>query len=209
MDIIEKLQWRYATKKFDSAKKIDDAKLGRILESVRLSASSMGLQPYKILVIEDPLIRKQLRDVSFGQSQITDAAVLLIFAANTKITPEYITHYYDNLVLTRGVDRAVISAYEENAKKKFALMSAEEVARWSAHQAYLSLGFLLTTCAMEEVDTCPMEGFDAVAYDELLDLKEKHLHATVVAAIGYRAEDDHFQQMKKVRKPIRELVEVY
>ncbi|MCW3462794.1 NAD(P)H-dependent oxidoreductase [Chitinophaga nivalis] len=208
MDILEKLEWRYAVKKFDSTKKLSAAQLDRVIAATRLSASSYGLQPYKILVIENPAVREQLKAASWGQPQITDASQLIVFARYNDLNESHVDDYTNNIAATRNINPEDLAGFAGMMKGTVNNLDEQGKATWTAKQAYIALGTLLTAAAAEGIDACPMEGFNAAQYDEILGLKEKGLATAVIAAIGFRAADDEMQHAKKVRKPIAELVEV-
>lgn len=208
MDILEKLAWRYATKKFDPVKKLSAAQLDRILRATNLSASSYGLQPYKIIVVNDPVIREKLKVVSNNQSQITDASHLVIFARVDELADTHVDDYVKLTATTRNVETDALEGFAAMMKGQIQKMEHEKAAVWTSKQAYIALGTLLTACAVEGIDTCPMEGFDATAYDEILGLRERNLRTVVLAAVGFRAADDIYQHKKKVRKPLEDFVEV-
>ncbi|NLR64546.1 NAD(P)H-dependent oxidoreductase [Chitinophaga varians] len=208
MDIIQKLEWRYAVKKFDPVKKLTAAQLDRITTATRLSASSYGLQPYKMLIIENPAIREKLKAASWNQSQVTDASHLVVFARVRDLNESHVDDYTNNIAATRNINPEDLAGFAGIMKGTVNRLDAAAAAVWTSKQAYLALGTLLTAAAAEGIDACPMEGFDANQYDEILGLKDKGLATVVTAAIGFRAEDDAMQHAKKVRKPIAELVEV-
>ncbi|MDT3403414.1 NAD(P)H-dependent oxidoreductase [Mucilaginibacter terrae] len=205
MSVKQALAWRYATKKFDKAKKISSDDLNHILESTHLSPSSYGLQHYKIVVVEDPAIRERLKEAAYGQSQITDASHLVVFAAETNIDEEYVKRYVDQLAHERGVDRSSLEGFEKVMMGKISTLSPEQNLAWAQKQAYLALGILIGAASELSVDNCPMEGFEAEKFDEILGLKEKNVTATVIVTIGYRADDDPYAKLAKVRKPASEL----
>lgn len=202
---IENLQWRYATKKFDASQKIAEGDLQILLQSMQLTASSYGLQPYHILVIEDLGVRKKLQSVSWGQTQIVDASHLIVIANKTKVNAAWIDGYLTNVSETRNIPLEALNGYADIMKSKILALSSEEQASWAAKQNYLVLGNLLSAAAELKIDACPMEGFEADAYNEILGLSEKGLNATVVAAIGYRSSEDETQYYAKVRQPENEL----
>ncbi|WP_423737146.1 NAD(P)H-dependent oxidoreductase [Chitinophaga caseinilytica] len=208
MDILEKLNWRYAVKKFDPTKKLNEAQLERVLEATRLSASSYGLQPYKVIVVKDPAVREALKAVSWNQPQITDASHLVIFARYDELKDAHVNNYIDRIAGARNLQRNDLEGFENVMKGTVSRLSEDAAAVWTSKQAYLALGTLLTASAVEGIDACPMEGFDAAAYDEILGLKGKNLRTVVVAAIGFRAEEDGMQHAKKVRKPLEDFVEL-
>jgi nitroreductase len=204
---IENQNWRYATKKFNSEKKISNSDLEILKEAIQLSSSSYGLQPYKVLIIENEEIRKQLQPASWGQSQITDASHLLVFASVTNVDAEYITHYAENMAKTRNIPFDSVKGYADFMIGNIASLTPEKQIIWAQKQAYLALGNLLNAAAELKIDVTPMEGFLPEQYNEILGLKEKGLHATLVATIGYRHDEDETQHYAKVRKPITELFE--
>ncbi|MBT8320617.1 MAG: NAD(P)H-dependent oxidoreductase [Eudoraea sp.] len=200
MKLIDNLQWRYATKKFDATKKVSQENLEKIKEAIRLSASSYGLQSYKVLVIEDPEIRKTLREASWGQPQITDASHLFVFCSNAEVQDADIDAYLELKADTQGIDIKALQGYGDFMKSKLVTLSKQDQKNWTAKQAYIALGNLMAACAELRIDSCPMEGFDPVQYDEILGLKEKGLSSAVVATVGYRSEEDQTQDLPKVRK---------
>ncbi|GEP90346.1 Nitroreductase [Chitinophaga terrae (ex Kim and Jung 2007)] len=208
MNIIEKLEWRYAVKKFDPTRKLTAEQLNRLLAATRLSASSYGLQPYKILVIEDPEVREKLKAASNNQSQITDASQLLVFARHTDLGNKHVDAYMQNIANTRNIPLESLAGFSGMMKQVVGQLDETGTAVWTSKQAYLALGTLLAAAAVEGIDTCPMEGFNAAQYDDILELKEKGLSAVVIAAIGFRASDDKMQHARKVRKSLDDLVEI-
>jgi len=205
MSLVDKLNWRYATKKFDSTKKIPAEKLNTVLDAVQLAPSSLGLQHYRVLVIKDADIRAKLRGAAYGQSQITDASQLIVFAAETRIDEAYGKKYIDNVAATRNTARENLAGFEGMVLGAINSRTPEQLVLWAQKQAYIALGVLITAAAEQDIDICPMEGFDPQQFDEILGLNEKGLTATVIATIGYRAEDDALSQLAKVRKAKEEL----
>jgi nitroreductase len=204
---IENQNWRYATKKFNSEKKISNSDLEILKEAIQLSSSSYGLQPYKVLIIENEEIRKQLQPASWGQSQITDASHLFVFASVTNVDAAYITRYAENMAKTRNIPFDSVKGYADFMIGNITTLTPEKQIIWAQKQAYLALGNLLNAAAELKIDVTPMEGFLPEQYNEILGLKEKGLHATLVATIGYRHDEDDTQHYAKVRKPITELFE--
>ncbi|WP_350291166.1 NAD(P)H-dependent oxidoreductase [uncultured Croceitalea sp.] len=198
--ILQNRTWRYATKKFDSTKKVSEEDFKLLMESVRLSASSYGLQPYKVLVISNKEIRENLKPVSWGQSQITDASHLIVLANQIDFGSELVDDYISNVAETRNIPLDGLQQYGDFMKSKLIDLPAEHKAIWTSKQAYIALGNLMQAAAELKIDTCPMEGFDAEKYDEILGLREKGLSAAVVLPIGYRSEEDETQHYAKVRK---------
>ena len=205
MSLIDKLNWRYATKKFDQAKKLSPAQLDELLKAVHLSPSSAGLQSYKVIVVEDPAIRQKLREAANGQSQITDASQLIILASETNLDEAYVRNYIDHVAKTRQIGRENLEGFEQMINGNVSKLTVEQKLNWSNKQAYIALGVLLTSAAELGIDACPMEGFNAAKFDEILGLKEKGLTTTVIAPIGFRSEDDGYSKLAKVRKPEEEM----
>lgn len=200
MSLQESLAWRYATKKFDSSKKIDAGKLENLLQTVKLAPSSYGLQHFEIVVVEDATVRERLKEAAYGQAQLTDASQVIVFAAETKIDEEYVKNYISEAAATRQMDRDKLADFEKTILGAISRQSDEQKLNWSHKQAYLALGVLIGAASELKIDTCPMEGFDAGKFDEILGLKEKGLTTSVIVTIGYRAEDDQYGKLAKVRK---------
>ncbi|HEK20402.1 MULTISPECIES: NAD(P)H-dependent oxidoreductase [unclassified Mucilaginibacter] len=205
MSLVDKLKWRYATKKFDNTQKIASEKLDYILEATQLAPSSLGLQPYRILVVEDAAIREQLKEASHGQTQITDASQLIVFAVENNLNEEFGKKYIDNVAAIRNVPRESLAGFEGMVLGTINGRSKEELKTWSQKQAYIALGVLIAAASEQSVDICPMEGFDVARYNDILNLTEKGLTATVIATVGYRASDDAYAQLAKVRRAKEEL----
>ncbi|MEM6894347.1 MAG: NAD(P)H-dependent oxidoreductase [Bacteroidota bacterium] len=206
--ILEDLQWRYATKKFDPSKKISEDQLNTLLEAARLSPTSYGLQPFHVFVIEDAEIREQLKPVSWNQSQIVDASHLLVFANHNEFGASLVDEYLDNVSETRGVSIEQLKGYGDFMKSKLLDLPEASKDSWTARQVYIALGNVMTAAATLKVDTCPMEGFDRKAYDEILGLSEKGLTTTVVLPVGYRSEEDETQHYAKVRRAAEDFVTI-
>lgn len=202
---IQDQNWRYATKKFDATKKISAEDLETLKEAIRLSISSYGLQPYKVLIIEDPAIREQLKPVSWNQSQITEASQVVVFANYTKLDDSTIDNYVTRISKTREVPTEAIQGYGDFMKSKILGLTPEQQAVWTSKQTYLALGNLINAAAELKIDATPMEGFESEKYNEILNLNELNLNASLVATIGYRHEEDTNQHVKKVRKSTEEL----
>lgn len=208
MSIVENLKWRYATKKFDSSKKISESDLNTIKEAISLTATSYGLESYKVLVVENPEIREQLKPASWGQTQVTDASHLLVFCGFNEVTPAHIDAMLTLKSETQGVAMEHLAGYGDFMKSTIGAFPEEAIKVWTAKQTYIALGNAMAACAELHIDSCPMEGFDATQYNEILGLDAKGLHAAVVLPIGYRSQEDQTQHGKKVRKPLNEMFEV-
>ena len=205
---IDDLNWRYATKKFDSEKKLSQEDLNTLLESIQLSASSYGLQPYEVIVVKDEEIREKLKAAAWNQTQITDASYLLVFANLKSVSENYVDTYLDNIAETRNLNRADLKGMEDMIKSTTLQLPADAQNTWAAKQAYIALGNLLSAAANLKIDTCPMEGFDAAKFDEILGLQDKNLTTAVIAPVGYRSEEDQYQHLSKVRKSKSDLIEI-
>ncbi|CAL67622.1 NAD(P)H-dependent oxidoreductase [Christiangramia forsetii] len=204
----EDLNWRYATKKFDSRKEISEEDLNTLLESVQLSASSYGLQPYEVIVVKDQKIREKLKAAAWNQTQVTDASYLMVFANLTHVNEAYVNTYLDNIAETRNMSREDLKGMEDMIRNTTLQLPADAQNTWAAKQAYIALGNLLSAAASQKIDACPMEGFDAAKFDEILGLKDRNLTTAVIAPIGYRSEDDQYQHLTKVRKSKSDLIEI-
>lgn len=202
---IENQNWRYATKKFDSSKKITNEEIAILKEAIRLSSSSYGLQPYKIIIVENPELRAQLQPAAWGQSQIVDASHIIIFANELNFGVTGIDSYFKNVSETRNVTLESMKGYIDFMKKTITALSEEEKNNWSAKQTYLALGNLLNAAADLKIDVTPMEGFVPAQVNQALGLDKLGLNATLIATLGYRHEEDATQHFKKVRKSNEEL----
>jgi nitroreductase len=197
--------WRYATKKFDPSKKISNEDLEILLEAIRLSSSSYGLQPYKILIIENKDLRAKIQQSAWGQSQVVDASHLLVFANQTDVSDSQIDEFIENTSKTRGVALEALAGYQGFMKSKISELSADAKNIWNSKQTYLALANLLNAAAELKIDVTPMEGFSPAEVNEILGLKELGLNASLLAPIGYRHSEDATQHYKKVRKSKEEL----
>lgn len=205
-DSIKKLEWRYACKKFDDRKLVSNAKIEKLKQAFNLTATSYGLQPIKMVVLHDKTVQQQLVPHTYGQLQVAQASHVLIICIERKIDSAYITDYFERVAQIRGTDKAILKPFEEALTRDFLKMEDEEIVQWATNQAYLALGTLMTICAIEAIDSCPMEGFIPSAYNDFLGLTQNGLNAVLVMPIGYRAVDDMFSDFKKVRKSIAESI---
>jgi nitroreductase len=202
---LENQNWRYATKKFDATKKISNQDLETLKEAIQLSASSYGLQPYKVLIIENPEIRTKLQPFSWGQSQIVEASHLFVFTNLIDIQNNHIDEYITNVATTRGMDVQDLKQYSDFMKSKLVPLPSEAKSTWTSKQTYLAMGNLLNAAAELKIDVTPIEGFEPEKYNDILGLDKLGLNASLVASIGYRHEEDATQHFPKVRKSINEL----
>lgn len=204
----EDLNWRYATKKFDSQKEVSQEDLNSLLESIQLTASSYGLQPYEVIVVKDKAIREKLKAAAWNQTQVSDASYLIVFANLRSVNKPYLDSYLDNIAQTRNLSREDLKGMEEMITNTTLKLPADAQNTWAAKQAYIALGNLLSAAANLKIDTCPMEGFDAAKFDEILGLADKNLTTAVIAPIGYRSTEDPMQHLEKVRKSKSDLIEI-
>jgi nitroreductase len=206
MDIIESYNWRYATKEFDPTKKLTEQQLECILESLRLSASSFGLQPWKFLSIENQAIKDELVAHSWKQRQVADASHVIVLCRKKKFGSEDVQEYINSVAKSRGVENPELDGYKSMMDGFISRKSEEALAVWMNNQIYIALGHLLSTCAFMKIDSCPMEGFIAKEYDRVLKLDEKNLSSVLVCPVGFRSENDKYAQLKKVRFPKEEVI---
>lgn len=207
MQLLENLNWRYATKKYDTTKKVSAEDLDKIKEAVRLSATSYGLQLFKVLIVDTEELRAKLEPASWGQKQITEASHLVVFANYTKFEESQVDDYVNLKASLSGLKPENLKGYADFVKGSLANHTEESYQIWTAKQTYIALGNLMTACAELKIDSTPMEGFVPAQYNEVLGLEERGLNAAVVATIGYRSEEDQTQHGKKVRKSTEDLFE--
>lgn len=207
MNITENLKWRYATKKFDTTKKISNEDIEKLKEAVQLSVSSFGLQLYKVLVVEDPKIREELRSASWGQAQITDASQLFVFCNYTRYNDSDVDNYINRKAELENMDLANLAGFSDYLKGALSGQSPESYKAWTAKQTYIALSTLISAASELKIDNCPMEGFEADKYNTILGLSERGLNASVIVAVGYRSAEDETQFQKKVRKTTENLFE--
>ncbi len=206
MSLIESLKWRYAVKKYND-QKVSDADVKIILEAINLSASSAGLQPYRVIVVENSELRKQLAEGGFNP-QVLEASHLLVFAAIENLSETHVDEYMQRMADTRGLPVEALGDFRKILVANISGKTQEENFIWATKQAYIGLGTALVAAANLRVDTTPMEGFNPAKFDEMLGLKEKGLRSVVLLSLGYRnAEKDPFVNAAKVRLPLEEFTE--
>jgi nitroreductase len=205
--LVESLEWRYATKAFDPNRKISPELWGALEDALVLTASSGGLQPWAFVVVTDPQLRAKLLPASFGQRQITDASHLVVFAARTDVTADDVDAHIARTAELRGVSPETLAPFRGmlmggivNAK------GAAERLAWSARQTNIALGNLLTSAALLGIDACPMEGFLPAQYDEILGLTKRGMTSVSLCALGYRSAEDAYASLPKVRFPKERVV---
>jgi nitroreductase len=206
MSIIEKLNWRYATKKFDTTKQLSDSQLEILKEAFNLTALSYGLQTLKMVVVGDKSIRENLVALAFGQRQVADASHLLVLCIQNEIDTDDVEEHFDTVKAIRNTPDEILDPFKEQLKSTIETMPDSKKSDWATKQAYIALGNLMTVCAVEEIDSCPMEGFLPEELDKVLNLDKYELKSVLLLPVGFRAEDDMFASLKKVRKPISDTV---
>lgn len=206
MTNIKALQWRYATKKFNPEKILSSEKIDILKEAFNLTATSYGLQPLKMVVLRNKELQEKLKSASWNQQQLNTASHVLVICIEKKVDKDFIEQYFKRVKHLRETPDEVLEPFKKSLVDSFESKAEEEVHAWALNQAYLSLGTLLTVCATEEIDACPMEGFEPDKYDELLNLEAHNLKSVLALPVGYRAEDDMFSEFKKVRRPLDEVI---
>jgi nitroreductase len=206
--VLQQLQWRYATKKFDPSKTISDDAWKVLEQSMVLAPSSFGLQPWKFFVVGNPEIRRELLAHSWGQAQVVDASHLVVFAIKKDLSAADVDRYLDRMaeVQQTPVENlqkfgSIVKGFME--KPPYPL----DINDWSTRQVYIALGQFMTAAAVLGIDTCPMEGFVPTKYDEVLGLPAQGYKAVVVCPAGYRSDEDHSAQRPKVRFKTEDVVE--
>ncbi len=206
MNSIQNLKWRYAVKKFDSTRLLSQCQIDILKEAFNLTATSYGLQPIKLVIVNNKELQKKLVEHSYNQQQVVQASHLLVFCVDTHLNEKDVENYFDRVQKVRNTPDEIINPFRNYLKDVISDKSREELFSWAKNQAYLALGNLLTVCANEQIDSCPMEGFIPKKYDELLNLKEKNLTSVLVLPVGFRADDDFMKNQKKVRKILSDII---
>jgi nitroreductase/dihydropteridine reductase len=206
-ELLQNLQWRYAAKKMNSEKVVSEENVNFILEAIRLTATSSGLQPYEVIVVTNPDVRAQIVPHAWNQSQITDGSHLLVFAAWDNYTTERINEMFDLVNEKRGFKNEGWENYRQMLLKTYPQRDAETNYQHAARQAYIGLGTALIAAADVKVDSTPMEGFSPEKVDEILGLKARGLRSVVLLPLGYRADEgDWLVNLKKVRRSTENFV---
>lgn len=206
--VLENLHWRYATKKFDPTKKIPDSVWKTLEQSLVLSPSSFGLQPWKFFVVKSPEIRSQLLEASWGQKQVVDASHLVVLAIKKDVDSEYVDRHIARMAEVRDIPQDSLTEFADKVKGYLQNPPYPlKINEWAARQTYIALGFYMTCAAMLGIDTCPMEGIVPAKYDEVLGLDKRGYSTVVVCPAGYRADDDKYATMAKVRYPTEDVVD--
>ena len=205
MEILDALNWRNATKRF-SDKKLNEDQVKVLLEAIRLSPTSYGLQAFKTVLVKNEKLREQIREVAYGQSQVTEASHLLILCSQTDIDETEVDSYKSLIMKEREMAAEDVDSFINTIKQTVNNLDSVTKQVWLSRQVYLSLGVLLSAAAVEGIDACPMEGFDKEKVDQILDLPAHGLNSLVLIPVGYRHPDDFYPKLKKVRKPLEEMV---
>ncbi|MFT5258031.1 MAG: nitroreductase [Arenicella sp.] len=206
MNIIDSLKWRYAVKKFDTDKELSEVQVNTLKEAFNLTATSYGLQPLKLIVIKNKVVQEKLVPFSWNQQQILQASHLLVICIQDNYTTKEVENYFNLVQKIRNTPDAVINPFKKFLTAEISKKTQEELYISNKNQAYIALGNLLTVCAYEKIDSCPMEGFTPDKYDEILDLKKDNLKSVLVLPVGFRAADDYMKDLSKVRKDLSESI---
>ena len=206
--LLEALHWRYAVKLFDGERIIPTATWAALEEALVLSPSSYGLQPWKFLVITDPVLRAELRPHSWNQSQITDCSHLVVFLRQRAVNEQDLQRLLDRTAAERSLPGESLTGYGELMRKDLVNgPRSQRIGTWASNQVYIALGNLLTSAALLGIDTCPIEGFSPPDYDRILELDPTPYQSCVVCACGYRHGEDRYASLKKVRYSAAEMIE--
>jgi nitroreductase len=205
-NILDALEWRYAVKKFDDNEKLSSDQINAVKTAFNLSASSYGLQPYKMIVVQNPELKEKLVPASFGQQQISQSAAILVFAVRTDFDMDYIDQFFEDMSTKRQIPLENLEGYKNFMKGSFANKSEDEISSWAKNQVYLTMGHMLVSLAALQIDACPIEGLDPQAYDKILDLDAKQLKTIVAMPIGVRSPDDASATALKVRKDLSDII---
>ena len=208
MSLVKSFEWRYATKKYNTAKKIDPAVLEELTETVRLAPSSFGLQPYKFLLIEDKAKLEEISRAAHGQPQITTGAHVMVLAVETDIDEKTVSNYIDKAAVARQTERKNLEPREQFVNTVLSKLDYNQRIVWAEKQAFLAVGVFVSAAAEAGIDASPMEGFDNNAVDAILGLKEKNLTSALLFVIGYRSDEDEFATIPKVRKSKTEIFQI-
>lgn len=203
--ILEALKWRYATKQFDTEKKLSGEQLNTLKEALRLAPSSFGLQPWHFILVENIEVRAQLRAAGYDQPQITDGSHLIVLASEKNVDAALVEKYMQSIALTKGITVDALSGFRGMIDGAIAMKGEASATDWAARQVYIALGVLLTVAAVEGIDAAPMEGFDAQAFDKILGLEERGLQSRVIVALGTRSQADVNATAPKVRYDEKEV----
>lgn len=206
MESIDALKWRYAAKEFDREKILPATKIEVLKKAFNLTATSYGLQPLRLVLVQNKEIQDKLMAASYNQKQVGTASHVLVICIESTVDKGFIENHFKMVQDVRQTPDEILHPFRESLIGNFEQKPVDEVKIWATHQAYLVLGTLLTVCAVEEIDSCPMEGFEPKRYNEILELDKHELEAVLALPVGYRSNDDFFASLKKVRRPLKETV---
>ena len=206
MNIIESLEWRYATKKFDAEKIVSTSQINTLKKAFNLTATSYGLQPIQLVIVKNKEIQKELVTHSWNQQQVSQASHVLVICIQKELNEDHIESYFNLVKKIRNTPDEILAPFKDYLKNDIGQQTKEQLHVWMKNQAYIALGNLLTVAAIEKIDTCPMEGFIPEKYDEVLNLNAHNLTSALVLPIGFRAEDDYMKDLKKVRKNLEQVI---
>jgi nitroreductase len=206
MTIIDHLKWRYATKKFDDSRLLSHEKIATLKKAFNLTATSYGLQPIKLAIVKNKALQRRLVKDSMDQEQVAQASHVLVFCIEQNIDKAFIESYFKLIKTIRQTPDAILEPFKTFLVDDFEQKEIQQIKEWAVKQAYLAMGNLLTVCAVEGIDACPMEGFTPQAYDHILELDKNGLSSVLVMPIGYRAADDMFAGFKKVRRETEDII---
>lgn len=209
MALVNTLKWRYATKEFDTEKKLNEEQITDLLKGMNLAPSSLGLQPYEFIIVSNKELQNKLREHSYDQAQISDASHVVVIATKKTIPELYINDYLKRTAEIRNVPVEALDGFKSMINGFVSTKTDSEIFSWAQKQAYIVLGVLMAQCADMHIDSCPMEGFNPLKYNELLELNERGLHTTLVIPIGYRSEADEYAQKKKSRHHLDEITTLH
>ncbi|MBA6156371.1 NAD(P)H-dependent oxidoreductase [Tenacibaculum sp. S7007] len=206
MNSIESLQWRYAVKKFDENKSLSATQINTLKEAFNLTATSYGLQPVKMVVIQNKAIQQQLVKHSWNQPQVAQASHVLVLCIPKEYTVKDVENYFSLVKNIRNTPDEILDPFKIMLTSSIGNKTQEELSNWNKNQAYIALGNLMTVAANEQIDSCPMEGFVPEKYNEILELEKHNLTSVLVLPVGFRAEDDYMKDLKKVRRETSEVI---
>lgn len=205
-EILSQLEWRYATKEFDADKKLSSEQEHTLTEALRLAPSSFGLQPWKFVIVTDPALKAKLSEQAWGQPQIISSSHLVVLCSLKNLDQTYVDKYVEFTAKERNIPREQLEGYQQMMMGAINGRDAEAVKTWSKKQVYIALGVLLTTCAVEKIDACPMEGFNNAGFDEILGLSEYNIESAVICPVGFRKDTDATSKLAKVRFPASDII---
>lgn len=205
IELLKALQWRYAVKKYDPGFKLSEDDKETLETILQLTPSSYGLQPLHFIWLEDQLLREETKKIAWNQQQIVDASGVIILCAKTNLDTDFLDTHVDNMRDTREMQEEQIKGFRAHLHAAIGAKDADTIKVWNDKQAYIALGQVLTACALLQLDATPMEGFDPLALDQLLELDQNGLRSILICTIGKRAADDQYQHLKKIRRAKKEL----